>query len=420
MDDTTGKTARRKPRRGVDNHLTPVVPREFVTTPFFPAKKQEKTRIVEFRGSTWEIGIAESNTGRKHRFVAIDMRHGLACLALLSFRDRLGKIEEHGIDFSINELAHRVAKSNGGRYSRDLVNLLYDLNDAWVRLTEPDGSWEEFRIVESLRVHGKPVKRAGAHLALRQSQDEFRFSFVHLNPKFFGLLKTYEELTRIRLDVMRDMTSDIARCLYAFLPSRAIHHPNGVTKFEIRLANLLRQVGMTEYQYRSQRKNIFTRKRNPESPSIMEQLDGAELVKGRLRVELAETSDGDDFKLLVWSEVPERRKVEPGPDRQGRKTLKATWLSTGRTEADFHRLVNNAQPLNDYQVETMIRGGVQVRSNEKFFEMTAALIGPSFNLIIAELKSDRLEGRSGKSQTKILISRLMAAVAGMDLHQPKR
>lgn len=419
MDDTTGKTTIRKPRRGVANHSTPVVPRQFVTTPFFPAKRQDRTRVIEYAGSSWEVGITKSNTGREHKFVPIDMRHGIACFSLLSFRDRLGKIEPHGIDFSINELAHRVANSNGGRYARDLVNLLYDLNDAWVRVTRPDGSWDEFRIVESLRVHGKPVKRAGAHLALQQTQEEFRFSFVQLNPDFFGLLQDYAELTRIRLDVMRGMTSDIARCLYAFLPSRAMHHPNESKPFEIRLANLLRQVGMSECQYRSQRKKVFERKRNPSSPSILEQLDRAELVRGRLRVALAETADGDDFKLLVWSEIPDRPAVEPGAYQRERKTLKATWLSTGRSQAEFHRLVNNAPPLNDYQVDILRRGGVAVAGNEKFFEMTSALLGPSFELIVAELKNDKLEGRPANDQTKAAIFRLMAAVAGLEPHRPK-
>ena len=50
--------------------------------------------------------------------------------------------------------------------------------------------------------------------------------FVHLNPDFFGLLHTYEQLARFRFDVLKLMASDIAQCLYR-LPSRASRRGHG-------------------------------------------------------------------------------------------------------------------------------------------------------------------------------------------------
>ena len=171
------------------------------------------------------------------------MRHGRLCFALLTFRDRMDP-EEKAIHFSINELAHRVANTNGGRYSRDLLNLLFDLRDTWVRRTHADGTWTEFAILESVRIHGQPVRRKDALKALAtHKQEELWLDFVHLNPDFFGLLHTYEQLARFRFDVLKLMRSDVAQCLYAFLPSRAAGR-TAADPYRVPLAELIEEIGL--------------------------------------------------------------------------------------------------------------------------------------------------------------------------------
>ena len=113
-----------------------IVPREFVTQPFFPAQEQTTPRVLNIDGVRWTIGVPRPD--KRGNAVAFDMRHGRLSFALLSFRDRLqdGRV----IRFSMNELAHRMASSNGGRYSRSLLELLFDLRNTWVGLERSDGT----------------------------------------------------------------------------------------------------------------------------------------------------------------------------------------------------------------------------------------------------------------------------------------
>ncbi len=385
------------------DQVTPLVPRDFITKPFFPARKQDKPRIIEYQGATWTIGAPRLDRPHEEH-PPFDMRHGRVCFALLTFRDRLR--EEKQIHFSINELAHRVARSNGGRYTRDLLGILYDLHETWVRIDQPDGSFDKFHPIESIRIHGKPVRRRDA-LDAASRQQELWLDFVHLNPTFFGLVRHYKTLARIRFDVLTSLSSDTAQAIYCFLPSRAVHRAAD-DPFEIRLDTLLEQIGLPVPRYKSRRRQIFTQHKRP----ILDQLDGAETMAGPLRVALAETSDGSDFKLRAWVEKP---AVDPSPPATPQGTLLKAWTAGGRSRDEFHQRVSNAAPLTDHHVYLIQKAGATYSSNERFFQMVAALLGHShFEMILSETKGDALEGNPGKNPTGRLIWRLMTAVRGRD------
>ena len=280
------------------------VPRELVTQPFFPARKQTAPRVLTIDGVKWTIGVPRPD--KRQAPVAFDMRHGRVCFGLLSFRDRLDGAG--AIRFSINELAHRMAHSNGGRYSRDLLNLLFDLRDTWVRLDYPEGPPRTFSVIGGIDVLGSPSVRRRAPTEGATVEPEFWLDRVTLHPEFFKLMNRIERQTGLRLDVLIGMTSDAAQSIYTFLPSRAAHR-SADNPFEINLATLMEQIGMTVPQHRSVRKQMFTQR----SPSIIEQLDGAETLTGVLRVELAETVDGGDYKLRAWVD---RTKPPPCPTRR--------------------------------------------------------------------------------------------------------
>lgn len=407
MSQTDTSSASPKNRKGfTPDQLTPIVPREFVTKPFFPAKRQNEPRVIEYQGCTWEVGVPRLDGRAKSP--PYDMRHGRVCFALLTFRERLEQ-GENAINFSINELAHRVAHSNGGRYSRDLLNILFDLRDTWVRKTEPDGEWVEFTVIESVRVHGRPVRRKDALRAL-DNQQELWLDFVNLNPDFFGLLKDYEQLARFRFDIMKLMQSDIAQCIYAFLPSRAVHHDKH-KPFEIRLSRLMEQIGLSVPKYRSKRKERFTQN----DPSILKQLDGAPLLRGKLRVRIVETADGEDFKLQAWAELPATPQVPAGQGKGGEGKLMEAWLSSGRTKDEYFKRIKNAPPLTPHQTYLLAKAGVKLEGSEDFLRMVGGLLGSQYlDMLLSEMKSDQLEGRGAKSATKLLIHRLMKAVSGRD------
>jgi len=396
-------TTKTPPQPPLDQ-ITPLAPREFITKPFFPARKQDEPRVIEYQGATWTIGAARLDRPHEEH-PPFDMRHGRVCFALLTFRDRLKNDKQ--INFSINELAHRVARSNGGRYTRDLLGILYDLHETWVRIDHPDQSFDKFHPIESIRIHGKPVRRRDA-LAAANHQHELWLDFVHLNPTFFGLVRHYKTLARIRFDVLTSLTSDTAQAIYCFLPSRAVHR-EADNPFEIRLDTLMEQIGLPVPAHRSVRRKVFTQNKHP----IIDQLNGAETMAGTLRVDLAETNDRTDFKLRVWVDKP---TVDLKPPTTPQSSLLNLWLATGRSRREFDQRVRNAAALTDHQVYLIQRARATYRGNERFFEMVAALLGQGpFQMILSEAKGDALEGNPGRNPTGRLIWRLMAAIRGDDV-----
>ena len=384
--------------REVGEKIVSQVPREFVTQPFFPARKQTAPRVLHIDGVTWTIGVPRPD--RRQPPVAFDMRHGRVCFALLSFRDRLDAAG--AIRFSINELAHRMAHSNGGRYSRDLLNLLFDLRDTWVRLDYPEGPPRTFSVIGGIDVLGSPSVRRRPAVEGGTVESEFWLDRVTLHPEFFKLMNRIERQTGLRLDVLIGMTSDAAQSIYTFLPSRAARR-SAANPFEITLTTLMEQIGMTVPPHRSKRLQVFTQR----SPSIIDQLNGAETLTGVLRVEVAETVDGDDYKVRTWVEVRPPALAAPSGD----STLLKAWTEAGRTKREFDRRVRSAPELTDHQVYLIGRAGATLAGNERFFRMAAALLGAGrFEGALSEAKGDALEGRPARNPTGSLIVRLMNAI----------
>ena len=220
-----------------------------------------------------------------------------------------------------------------------------------------------------------------------------------LSPEFFGLLKRWEELARICLHVLTSIRSPKAQAIYAYIPSRAVHH-TGSKPFSINLATLLEQIGAPVPVAKSKRRQVFVQNNN----SILSQLNGAEVIDGILRAELAETRDGSDFKLLFW--VEKGKAPEPiTPPRKSR--MLEAWLRGGRSRSAFRERLEKAGPLQDHHLELLERAGVKLQRCETFFEMAYALLGPRFERVLSEAKSDALEGNHASNPTGRLIYRML-------------
>lgn len=379
--------------------VTPLVPREMIVAPFFAAVKQTQEREIVVDGKRWVIGL--DHPTKRRVSPALDMRHGRACFTLLSFRDRIQNGRE--IFFSMNEFCRRYASSQGGRYATDILNVLFDLQETWVAREIEDGKVEYFQILGDIKIHQKTARRHEALKAL-SIQQEMWLDRVTLSPEFFGLLKRWEELARICLHVLTAIRSPKAQAIYTYVPSRAVHRTK-TKPFAINLATILEQIGAPVPTAKSKRKQIFTQNNN----SILSQLNGAEIIDGILRVELAETRDRSDYKLIFWVEndtAPEPITAQPIASPKKSVMLEA-WLKSGRSRASFRERLKNAGPLPYHHLELLERAGVQLEKTRKFFQMAYALLGPRFERVLSEAKGDAMEGDRGRNPTGRLIYRML-------------
>jgi hypothetical protein len=335
----------------------------------------------------------------------LDVRHGRAIFTLLSFREPYGDDGTRLIRFSFNYFCRRYARSNGGRYSRDIAQILGDLLDAYIRVTDiKTGISHEYRLIEHIDIERRPIRRRDAVLA-NDFQCEMWFNGCRLSPEFYSLLGRIAELQELNLDVFTLIRSGLAQAIYLYIPSRAYHHTEE-KPFEITLTKLLDQVSFKVPPQKQRRHQIFTQHED-ERRSVLQQLDGKKTLSGKFRVKLAETSDGSDWKLLAWIERRAKRTVEKSESK-----IVGAYLKSGRPQELLYQALSNIRPLNDYDIELLIAGNIEVEKNRSFFEKAKALLGETrFTGLLAEAKSDELEGRKAKKNpTARLIYYIMQAL----------
>ena len=414
MEATTASGANRLWQYAANQNSTQLLvaaPKEYFLGPVFAASKQTGPREITIGDHRYQIGGVHPLRPDK-RPPALDVRHARAIFSLLSFRDPYE--DSRLIRFSFNEFCRRYANSNGGRYARAIADILADLLDAYIRVSNVNtGISHQYRLIEHVDIEGRPPRRKDSVLA-NSAQEEMWFNGCILSPEFFGLLSSIAELQSLKLNVFTSIRSPLAQAIYLYIPSRAHHHSKD-DPFEITLTRLLEQVSFSVPNYKSLRKQIFTQ-HEKEGRSVIQQLDGIETLSGRFHVALAETSDGTDWKLLAW-EVKTAKK--PKLLGEGSK-LVAAYMKSGRPRELLDQSLSNIEALTGYELDLLNEAKVEYPKNRRFFKVAKALLREAkFDGLLAEAKGDEKEGRKARTNpTARLIHRIMEAV-GAPVALPK-
>jgi len=379
-----------------------LAPKDYFLGPVFAATPQKRPRQVMVGDREYVIGGFHPMGGNDHA-PALDVRHARVIFSLLSFRSDYD--DTCLVRFSFNELCGRYAKSNGGSYARAIQNLVRDLTNAFIRITDTKTNVShEFRLIERMDIEKRPPRRRDSKLAL-SGQREMWFNGCTLSPEFAGLLSNFKDLMELNLDVFNSITSPLAQAIFLFLPSRAYHHHTENDPFEITLTNLLQQVSAPVPSLKWLRRKLFVQN----SRSILKQLDGIETLSGILRIKLADTADGSDCKLQAWMEKNTRK---PKAALANLKLVTA-YLASGRTREQLEHSLANIRPLSDYEIDLLSLAKVEYGKNRRFFEQAKALLKEvRFITLLAEAKGDEQEGRKArKNPTARLIYRIMQAIS---------
>jgi len=377
----------------------PLVPKDFLLGPVFAASKQAGPRQVTVRNREYTIGGFHP-IHRTRVSPALDVRHARLCFAILSFRDIFSDSQK--FSFSFNELCRRYAGSNGGRYSRDIGDLLGDLMDTYFRIRNLEtGIAHSYRILEHIDIEERPIRRRDS-IKAQTSQMEMWFHGVTIAPGFYDLLQDIAELQYLKLEAFTSIRSPLAQAIYLYIPSRAHHHSKS-NPFEIAIPKLLEQVSHPLPKYNSYQKALFTQNRN----SVLSQLNGKETLTGTFYLNLVKTADGKNFKLQAWIEPREENKTLPKPKS---KFIQA-FLDRGVSYDEIQKRLKRILPLDSYELELLKKGKIIIDGNEPFLEMAKALLGRNrFGQLLSEAKGDALEDQqTTKSPTHRLIHRIMEA-----------
>ncbi len=381
-------------------------PKDYFLGPVFAATKQNGPREVTIGNRSYTIGGFHP-IKRNLSPPALDVRHARAIFSLLSFRDPFDDDGTRLIRFSFNEFCRRYANSNGGRYARAIKDILGDLTDAYIRITNvTTGISHSYRLIERVDIEDRPIRKNNSHLAT-SNQSEMWFNGCTLSPEFSGLLNRITELQHLKLNVFTSIRSTLAQAIYLYIPSRAYHH-TASNPFEINATKLLEQVSFPVPFHKSVRKRVFTM-HEKEGHSVLQQLDHLETLSGHFRVALVETEDKSDWKLQSWLE----KSPSASKPLNGSSKLVAAYLKSGRSQEHLNQALSNIHPLTDYETEMLETAQVEIGKHRRFFEMAKAILtNTRFAGLLAEAKGASLEGLvATKNPTARLIHRIMESIS---------
>ena len=134
-------------------------PKDYFLGPVFAATKQTGRREVVIGDKHYLIG--GFHPLRANFFPpALDVRHARAIFTLLSFRDEDDEAGTRQIRFAFNEFCRRYASSSGGRYMRDIKNLLGEIVDSFIQITNITTKVaQSYRIIERVVIGEPAIKR---------------------------------------------------------------------------------------------------------------------------------------------------------------------------------------------------------------------------------------------------------------------
>lgn len=364
------------------------VPQIWGKNPLFAAVKQSQPTEVQLSdGAIWRMGVQPpfGNLTHKDYLRGLDIRHAEFIFKLFAFfRDN--NIEfNHKVDISYYKLLKIIGWERSKPNFEKLKDVLGDLSSIWTTIVT-EKEIKTFRIL-SASANWDP-----------QNPEHASLEYISFDPTFLEFLGKVELFLSIRLDILNIMTSNIAKTIYLYIPSRALKNTKA-TPFKITLINLFDQIKINIPKYKSARFKTMTQHKK----SVIAQLDNALInYNKKLKVSLEETKDGKDYNFCAWVEqITEKDFAAPGQD-----SLR-TWFINGQGKRaglskEFENIIKNKEPLDIYQTESLQEAEINIKKSRIFLEQSKALLGTAkFNELIADVKGRVLHDHYTKSSNSI-------------------
>ncbi|HJO94403.1 MAG TPA: RepB family plasmid replication initiator protein [Victivallales bacterium] len=371
-------------------------PKKFLAGPLFASTPQKEGRKVVIKKEVWVVGGIDSSGEKKYiSKPALDIRHGILIFLLLSIHGMENMYQwNKPLNISFKKLAMLFSGGNGSRDITKVKIILEDLQETYVsiigtNITGNVGKAESvtFRIIENFTTFNYNGYN--------------RLENIKFHPVFIDKFLNIENLMLFKLSTLLKLKSRLSQAIYTYIPSRAFHRGKQ-NPFHITLKKLLEQAANFAPSTKSKRKEKV--KRDGTTFDIINELDGAPMTRGQLRVEMCETVDKSDYLLNFWSEF--NNFTPSGP-------LWDAWKLTGGTVREWTKRLSRRCHLefNGYDINALSYIPNWDSKHLVFIEKVYCLIGQNyFSETIGDCKNAIIEDRGIVNSEKYLISALMNAV----------
>ena len=268
-------------------------------------KKEWRLELPNGKEGTASILITPAKDGRCYTARTYDVY-----LALVWFWRELGMPNEP-FKLNLSQIARKLEMPTSGKNLKAILNeleVLYFTNVSWVLsfqdITQRFMTTKNQRVLETFNY---------ATLEERGGLSGQSGVTVQFNENIRNNIRN-NITTPVNFTARKAIRSSVAKILYGRIDSILASH----TRLERRIENLVGELNLTahRYQHKSQRKVL--------GEMLIRNLNGLELSnKNILTVELSETVDGQDFKLIFKS-IPfeDRKKGSKGVAKQADQSVK--------------------------------------------------------------------------------------------------
>ena len=330
---------------------------------FLPVPRPEE-RTVFFGKCRWTQGVVPEGIVAP-LVQSFGVSHARVIFGLFKFFQDNMLDRQTTVNVGFNGLAKILHFGEGGQSVKEVQRLLGDLATTWTRATYPDGTVKEFRILD--------------FIASKTKNGERKLESVSFSKGFLEMLDFVGDYKIFTLfyDVWCSLTSGLAQAIYLQFTAKVVRETTDPftekNPWKKNISDLLRELGQSVPEFKSQRKQAFTRAQR-KSPSVIDQLDGVPIQQANiiLHAKLEENTAKKDYNLCLWCE-----KIKTAaPTEKGVSAMEGWWIQSGRTSEEYRQRLKESRPLNGKILEDLDLIGYPVKENRRFLEVANKLLNP--------------------------------------------
>ena len=330
---------------------------------FLPVPRPEE-RTVFFGKCRWTQGVVPEGIVAP-LVQSFGVSHARVIFGLFKFFQDNMLDRQTTVNVGFNGLAKILHFGEGGQSVKEVQRLLGDLATTWTRATYPDGTVKEFRILD--------------FIASKTKNGERKLESVSFSKGFLEMLDFVGDYKIFTLfyDVWCSLTSGLAQAIYLQFTAKVVRETTDPftekNPWKKNISDLLRELGQSVPEFKSQRKQAFTRAQR-KSPSVIDQLDGVPIQQANiiLHAKLEENTAKKDYNLCLWCE-----KIKTAaPTEKGVSAMEGWWIQSGRTSEEYRQRLKESRPLNGKILEDLDAIGYPAKENRRFLEVANKLLHP--------------------------------------------
>jgi hypothetical protein len=307
----------------------------------------------------------------------------------------------------LEEILYYSGRKKNGREVENLVKRLKQLKNCEFSVFNEDMPTDKkegayiYTIIESLTFY-REVSRNKKVLKDQGIENQEEFGFVDNLPKrksYLTLTEDFQPLLEktigIDLGIIKTINSKLGKNIYIYIVARGAQRTKE-DPWQINLTTLYEKLGIKDkdVRYKSTRLKKLTQGKNP----ILAKLDNSRTIDSRiLHVEISETRDKSDYKLICWAE-------ENKANSKTLSKMEAEWISYGGSRTFYLDRMKKARTEIEYEyIRIMAIIGIEREDLEnahllavwcRLISLCSGVHPKIFPEVLSELKASKLESKT--------------------------